>query len=90
MLKDNKLHSVRSVSRKPALGELNYDVFDMEMLAVIFSITKWRHFFKGAQHKTIIYSDHQNLTKFKSTVKLNRRQSHWAEEFATFDYDLYY
>jgi len=71
-------------------AELNYDVVDKEMLAFVFLLQKWRHFLHGAQHTTIVYSDHQDLTYFKIAVSLNRRQARWAEELQTFNFDLIY
>jgi len=87
---DSKLHPVSLICRKLTPAELNYDVHDKEMLAIVFSIRKWRHFLQGAEHKTIIYSDHHNLTYFKTAVSLNRRQARWAEDFQSFNFDLFY
>jgi len=55
---DGKIHPVIFVSRKIYLAELNYDVYDKEMLAVVFSLRKNRHYLQGAEHKTTIFSDH--------------------------------
>jgi hypothetical protein len=60
--KDGKIHPVKFVSRKLNLAKLNYDVYDKEMLAVVFPLGKNRHYLQGAEHKTTIFSDHQNLT----------------------------
>jgi len=87
---DGKLYPVSFISRKISLAEFNYDVFDKEMLAVVFSLEKSRYFLPGAEHKTIVYSDHQNLTYFKTMVSLDRRQARWAEELVSFNFDLYY
>ena len=87
---DGKLHPVSFSSRKLSQAELNYDVFDKEMLAIVFSHRKWRYFLIGAKHKTIVYSDHQNLTYFETAVSLNRRQARWADELQTLSFDLYY
>jgi len=87
---DNKLWPIGIGSRKLISTEFNYDVYNKEMLAVVFSPKKWRHFLQGAHHKTIIYSDHQNLTYFKTEVKLNRRQARWTQELESNDFDLYY
>jgi hypothetical protein len=62
---DGKVHPVRFVSRKLNPAELKYDVYDMEMLAVVFSLRKNRHYLQGAIHKPTIFSDHQTLTNFK-------------------------
>jgi len=87
---DGKIHPVRFTSRKLTPAELNYDVYDKEMLAVVFSLNKNRHYLQGAEHKTTIYSDHQNLTYFQSTPLLNRRQARWSEELKQYNFVLLY
>jgi hypothetical protein len=77
---DRKLHPVRFVSRKLSPAELNYNVYDKEMLAVVFTLQKNQHYLQGAVHKTKIFNDHQNLSYFKTAVLLNRRQARWSEE----------
>jgi hypothetical protein len=78
--KDGKIHSVRFVSRKLNPAELKYGVYDKAMLAVVFSLRKNRHYLQGAEHKTKFFSDHQNVTYFKSAILLNRSQARWAEK----------
>jgi len=87
---DGKIHPVRFVSRKLNPAELNYDVYDKEMLAVVFSLQKNRHYLQGAIHKTTIFSDHQNFTYFKTAVVLNRRQARWSEELKQYNFQLLY
>jgi hypothetical protein len=87
---DGKQHPVSFISRILSQAELNYHAFDKEMLAIVFSLRKWRYFLQGAEHKTIVYSDHQNFTYFKTAVALNRRQARWAEEPQAYTYDLFY
>jgi hypothetical protein len=69
---------------------MNYDVYDKEMLAVVISLKKNRHYLLGATHKTTIFSDHQNLTYFKTAILLNRRQARWAEELKQCNFVLLY
>jgi hypothetical protein len=83
---DGKVHPVRFVSRKLTLAELNYDVYDKEMLAVVFSLKKNRHYLLGAVHKTTIFSNHQNLTYFKTVVLLNRRQERWSGQLKQYNF----
>jgi hypothetical protein len=87
---DGKLHPVNCISRKLSQAELNYDVYDKEMLAIVFSLRKCCYFLQGVYHKTIVHSDHQNLTYFMTAVSLNRRQARWAEELQTYNFDLFY
>ena len=78
------------MSRKLDPAELNYDVYNEEMLAVIYSLNQNRHFLQGATHKIIIFSNHQNLTYFKTVILLNRRQARWAEQLEQYNFDLLY
>jgi hypothetical protein len=41
---DGKFHPVKFVSRKLDPGELNYNVYDKEMLAVVSSLWKNQHY----------------------------------------------
>jgi len=59
------------------------------MLAVVFALKKWRYFLHGVVHKTILHSDHQNLTYFKIAVVVNRRQSRCAEELVNYNFNLF-
>jgi len=87
---DGKIHPGRFVSRKLTPAELNHDVYDKEMLAVVFSLRKNRHYLQGAIDETTIYSDHQNLTYFKTAVLLYRRQARWSEELKQYNFRLLY
>jgi hypothetical protein len=87
---DGRLHPVDFQSRKLSSPEMNYDVYDKEMLAIVFAFKKWRHYLQGAQHKTLVYTDHQNLTYFKTAVVLNRRQARWALDLKQNSFTLMY
>jgi len=87
---DGKIHPGRCASRKLSPAELNYDVYDKEMLAIVFSLRKNRHYLQGAEHKTTVFSDHQNRTHFKSAILLNRRQARWAEVLNQYNFRILY
>jgi hypothetical protein len=87
---DGKMHLVRVMSRKLNQAELNHDVYDKEMLALVFSCNKNHHFLQGAEHKTTVYSDPENLTYFESAILLNRRQVRRAEELRQYNFKLFY
>jgi hypothetical protein len=53
-----QIHPVRFVSRKLSPAELNYNVYDKQMSAVVFSLRKSRHYLHAAEYKTTIFSDH--------------------------------
>ena len=46
--------------------EKNYEIYNKELLAVIRELEKYRHHLEGHPHKIEIWSDHQNLTFFRT------------------------
>jgi len=87
--KHGMIHPVGFLSRQFSQADLNYDVFPKEMLAIVWVPKWWRSFLQGSVHTTIIYTNHQNLTYFKSSIKLNREPARWAEELATCNFDVF-
>src|SRR5271156_977263 len=83
---DGLLHPVTFHSRKFNPAEVNYEIYDRKMLAIVECMEKWRYYFEGLGHKTIIYSDHKNLLWFTETKIYNRRQARWAEKLSRFDF----
>jgi hypothetical protein len=77
---DGKIHPVRFIARKLGPTELNNDVYDKEMLVVVFSHRKNQHYLQRAEHTTTIFSDPQNHTYLKPAILLIRRQARWAEK----------
>ena len=59
--KDGFLHPVAYFSRKLNPAEINYHVFDKELLAIVHSLKHWRRFLEGATHPVLIRTDHKNL-----------------------------
>ncbi|KAL2008428.1 hypothetical protein VTN00DRAFT_6622 [Thermoascus crustaceus] len=54
--------------------ELNYDIHDKELLAIMVAVQEWRHYLEGAKYQVMIYCDHKNLAYFTTTKELTRRQ----------------
>ena len=87
---DGVLHPCAFFSRKFTAAELNYEIYDKEMLAIVDCLTTWRHYFEGSPHQLKIYTDHKNLVWFTETKAYNRRQARWAEKLASFDFLIIY
>jgi hypothetical protein len=68
--------------------ECNYDIYDWELLAIIYAIKAYRHFLLGAQQKFLIRSDHENLKYFKSPQKISTRQARWHEFLQDYNFEL--
>jgi len=86
----NRLHPVVFHSRKFQPAEINYEIHDKELLAVVNTFKHWRRYCKGATNQVQVYSDHQNLEYFTMTKVLNRRQARSAQEQAGIDFRIYY
>jgi RNase H-like domain found in reverse transcriptase len=72
-------------------AELNYDIYDKEMLAIILSLGEWRAELEGLQHTPfLIYSDHRSLEYFMIMKKLSAQQARWAEYLSRYHFKLSY
>jgi hypothetical protein len=71
---DNPWHPVTFLSKALNLVEQNYEIHDMEMLAIIRGLKEWRYYLEGAHHPVEIWTDHKNLKYFRVAQKLNLRQ----------------
>ena len=87
---DERLHPVAFHSRKFTAAEINYEIHDKELLAIVDSFQEWRHFLEGAQHPVTVYTDHKNLEYFMSAKVLNRRQARWSISLSRFNFVITY
>src|SRR5277367_1235758 len=83
-----ELHPIAFWSRKFNPAELNYEIYDKEMLAIVEKMEHYRHYFEGLGQQTILFSDHKNLLWFTETKIYNRRQARWAEKLSRFDFKI--
>ena len=83
---EKRLHPVAYRFRKFFGPELNYDVDDKKLLAIVDAFEKWRAYLEGSRHPIMVYSNHKNLSYFTTTKKLNRRQVRWAELLASYNF----
>jgi hypothetical protein len=70
-------HPVAFESRKLNSAELNYNVTEKEMLAVVHALRVWRCYLEGADFT--VYTDHVSNTYFQTQPNLSRRQARWSE-----------
>jgi hypothetical protein len=68
---EGRLHPIAFHSRKFQPAEINYEVHDKELLAIIDSFKVWRRYLEGALCTVMVYSDHENLEYFTTTKVLN-------------------
>jgi len=89
-MQTNLWHPVAFFSKSLDVHKRNYEIYDKELLAVIWRLEKYRYHLEGHPHKVEIWSNYQNLTFFRTAQKLTRRQARWALFMTYFDFVLYH
>src|SRR3981189_3149820 len=87
---DGTWHPVSFLSKSLSAGKHNYEIHDVEMLAVMRALEEWRHYLEGAKHPFEIWTDHKNLEYFWTAQKLNRRQARWSLFLSRFNFSLHH
>jgi len=87
---DNKWHPIAFHSRKFQPAEINYDVHDKEMTAIVVAFREWEHLLMSVRDEVTVLTDHKNLEYFNTTKVLNRRQHRWAEFLQPFRFKVVY
>jgi len=81
-------HPIGFFSKALLPAECNYDIYDRELLAIIYALKQFRYLLLGANHKFLIRTDHQNLKYFKSPQKITPRQARWHEFLQDYNFEL--
>jgi hypothetical protein len=85
-----KLHLIAFHSQKFTPAEINFEIHDKELVAIVASFKIWRRYLECALEMVILYTDHHNLEYSMSTKVLNRRQARWAQELAGINFKIIY
>ena len=87
---EGQLHLDAYRSRKFSGPELNYNVHNKKLFAIVDAFEEWRAYLERSRHPIVVYSDHKNLSYFTTTKKLNQRQVRWAELLASYGFQIHY
>ena len=71
-----------------SVAEINYDVHDKELLAIVEAFKKWWHYLEGVAIPVEVYTDHKNLTYFSETKTLSQRLARWSEFLSQFNLSI--
>ena len=69
-------------------AKLNYDIYDKELLAIMYALDEWRPYLLHAAKPFEIWTDHKNVTYFRQPQKLNGQQAHWYSRLQEYNYTL--
>jgi hypothetical protein len=81
-------HPCGYISHSFSPAERNYQIYDRELLAIIRALDAWRHYLLGSPHEVTVFTDHKNLTYFRSPQKLNPRQARWSLQLSQYNLNL--
>ncbi len=68
---DGKKHPIGYYSATLNEAQQNYDIYDLELLAIVMALKNWRPLLAGSPHKIIIYSDHLNLQYWRLPQRIS-------------------
>src|SRR5882724_11425283 len=87
---DGDIHPIVFYSHSLQPAELNYKIYDKELLAIFKAFRQWRNYLKGSAHVVLVLSDHKNLKYFATTKQLMHHQVCWSEYLSGFNYLICY
>src|SRR5467141_1786184 len=87
---DGDIHPIVFYSHIMQPAELNYEIYDKELLAIFEAFRQWRNYLEGSAHVVLVLSDHKNLEYFATTKQLTHRQVRWSEYLSGFNYLIRY
>ena len=87
---NERLRPVAFYSKKMIPAEINYEIHDKELLAIVTVSSEWRVYLEGSKYPVKVFTDHKNLLYFTTTKVLNRRQVRWAELLLAYNFTISY
>jgi len=79
------IHPVVFHSHTFNTSELNYNIYDKELLAIFEAFKKWQHYLERTPAPVKVFTDHKNLVYFCELKVLSYRQARWSEFLSQFN-----
>ncbi len=84
------LHFIAYYKYKLTVAELNFEIHDKKLLAIVDSFKQWKVYLKEFKHQIQVYTDHKNLLYFMIMKVLNRRQIKWSKKLLLYNFQIQY
>ncbi len=84
------LHFIAFHSKKLTKAELNYEIRNKKLLAIVNSFKQWKVYLKEFRHQIQVYTDYKNLLYFTIMKVLNWRQIKWSKELSSYNFQIQY
>src|SRR6266702_1914602 len=85
---DGKKHPIGYFSATLNEAQRNYDIYDLELLAIVLAFRNWRPLLAGSPHKVVVYSDHLNLQYWRSPQKISQRVAREVLELSEYNFEI--
>ena len=69
---DGKKHPIGYYSTTLNEAQRNYDIYELELLAIAECLKHWRLYLAGSPHEIIVHTDHANLLYWHQLQKISR------------------
>lgn len=79
---------IEYASRRLNKSEKNYSASDRELLAIVWSLEKWRHYLFGRAF--VVCTDHQPLTYLQSVKNPKGRMARWISRLQEYNFQVRY
>ncbi|MCO5560169.1 hypothetical protein L7F22_013776 [Adiantum nelumboides] len=79
-------HPIAYESRQLRIHERNYPTHDLELLAVVHALKKWRHYLLSQIFDLV--TDHKSLKWIFTQPELNMRKRRWVEFLQEFNFEI--
>jgi hypothetical protein len=87
---EGQTRPVAYYSRSFTPPEMNYEIHDKELLAIVTAFKEFRQYLSGTSKLFTVLTDHKNLEYFNSSKVLNQRQIRWSQLLADYDFVIKY
>jgi len=84
------LHSIVFYSKNMSSAECNYEIYDKELLIIIWAFEHWWLELKLTDISIKMFINHQALISLMKDKELSRRQMRWVQKFADFNFRIMY
>ena len=83
-------HLVAYYSCKMTPLELNYNIYNKELLGIVAALKEWRAFLQRITEPFVVKTDYKNLTGFLTTKEFNKKQVWWVETLTEYYFEIKY
>ena len=85
---DGKKHPIGYYSATLNKAQRNYNIYELELLAIADCLKHWRPYLASSPHEIIVHTDHANLTYWRQPQKISRHIAQQVLELEEYNIKL--